>query len=421
MAVIVSAALIATGMLATSATMANAAPAPGTIVFIKNKEVWMAKGDGTGQIQVSNSGQILEYRSPTMADDGTILALKSNDVVRMKTDGTILNTWPAGTLFPPSEAQNSTQKVHVSPDGKKVALGLAAIVSGGGFGGWDIAYGTQFSASHQRTNLSPTRLYYKDAKWISNNRVIMVNDETSQESIALFSLTDGAPTTWFDDSDIFPSDYPLDQIEPELSADGTRLVTLRGYMSDRELIVYTVTGNARTGIPAKPTVKCVLGSGGDNKFENPTISSNNKALAWEMSGGIWIKNDLNNCATSDARLAIPGGSDPSWSKAAYKVPKKASNSSPKAAKKKFKVVKKPKIKGKAKVSKTLKVTKGKWKKKPTKFKYQWLRGKKKIKAATKVKYKVKKADRRKKLRVKVTVKRNGFANKKITVTTKKIR
>ena len=39
--------------------------------------------------------------------------------------------------------------------------------------------------------------------------------------------------------------------------------------------------------------------------------------------------------------------------------------------------------------------------------YQWYRGSKKIKGATKSKYKVTRADRGKKLRVKVTAKRSG--------------
>jgi hypothetical protein len=81
----------------------------------------------------------------------------------------------------------------------------------------------------------------------------------------------------------------------------------------------------------------------------------------------------------------------------------------------IKVTKKAKIKGKAKVGKKLKVTKGTYKPAgKAKVKVRWLRGSKKIKGATTTRYKVKAADRGKKLSVKVTVKKPGYAKKKYT-------
>jgi len=86
--------------------------------------------------------------------------------------------------------------------------------------------------------------------------------------------------------------------------------------------------------------------------------------------------------------------------------------------------KKPKISSKpaAKVGKKLKVSKGSWKGKVTKYAYQWYRGSKKIKGATKSTYKLTRADRGKKLRVKVTAKRTGAPSVSIyTAKTKKVR
>jgi hypothetical protein len=68
----------------------------------------------------------------------------------------------------------------------------------------------------------------------------------------------------------------------------------------------------------------------------------------------------------------------------------------------------PKIVGKAKVGRTLKVKVGKWSPKG-KLRYQWLRGGKKIRGATKVTYKLKAADRGKRITVKVTATKSGYA------------
>jgi len=84
---------------------------------------------------------------------------------------------------------------------------------------------------------------------------------------------------------------------------------------------------------------------------------------------------------------------------------------------KITVAKKAKVSGKAKVGKKLKVTKGTYEPSGTKVSYQWLRGSKAIKGATKASYKVKAKDKGKKLSVKVTVKKAGYKN--LTVTTAK--
>jgi len=81
----------------------------------------------------------------------------------------------------------------------------------------------------------------------------------------------------------------------------------------------------------------------------------------------------------------------------------------------IKVTKKATIKGKAKVGTRLKVTKGTYKPAgKTTIKVRWLRGSKTIKGATSRRYKLKAADRGKKLKVKVTVKKPGYATKKYT-------
>lgn len=86
---------------------------------------------------------------------------------------------------------------------------------------------------------------------------------------------------------------------------------------------------------------------------------------------------------------------------------------------KFKA-KKPRISGSKKVGKTLRAKVGKWSPK-AKLKYQWLRNGKRIKGATKSKYRLKAADRGKRITVRVTGTKSGYAKVvKISAKTKKI-
>lgn len=89
----------------------------------------------------------------------------------------------------------------------------------------------------------------------------------------------------------------------------------------------------------------------------------------------------------------------------------------------IKVIKKPAVTKKTpQVAKKLKVSKGSYKTAGVKVTYQWYRASKKIAKATKANYKVTIADRGKKLRVKVTVKKSGYKTVTIqTKSTKKVR
>jgi hypothetical protein len=80
--------------------------------------------------------------------------------------------------------------------------------------------------------------------------------------------------------------------------------------------------------------------------------------------------------------------------------------------KELEVEKKPKAKGKAEVGKKLTATTGTWDPAPTSVSYQWKRGAKSIKQATKKKYLLKEKDRGKRVSVVVTVKRSGYETAK---------
>lgn len=83
--------------------------------------------------------------------------------------------------------------------------------------------------------------------------------------------------------------------------------------------------------------------------------------------------------------------------------------------------KKPTISGTAKVGKKFVAKTAKWGGSPTKYSYQWLRNGKAIKGATKSSYKLVKADRNKKVAVKVTGSKKNYKTASTTSASKKVR
>src|ERR687891_363966 len=72
--------LLRRGLAAAALVLAAlpAAASADSIVFIKSHNVWLANADGTGQYQVTQ--------------DGTAPAGQGDDIVRMRKNGTVLNT-----------------------------------------------------------------------------------------------------------------------------------------------------------------------------------------------------------------------------------------------------------------------------------------------------------------------------------------
>lgn len=85
---------------------------------------------------------------------------------------------------------------------------------------------------------------------------------------------------------------------------------------------------------------------------------------------------------------------------------------------KFTRTKAGKLKGKTRVGRKLTATAGTWSPAPAKVTYRWYVGKKLRPKATKPTFKLKRAMRGKKIRVKVTVVRDGYRNRTVTMKTK---
>lgn len=160
-----------------------------------------------------------------------------------------------------------------------------------------------------------------------------------------------------------------------------------------------ITGNAKVG--SKLTAKA------------GTISKNDAKLTyiWLRNGKPIFQQNRSTYTLTAADLGKKISVDAQYTHKYYDsaVPRSAATKT--VAPGTMSVAKKPVISGKKKTGKTVKVSAGTYSPKASKVTYQWQRSGKNIKGATKASYKVAKADKSKKLTVKVIASKKGYTTR----------
>src|SRR6185312_16542628 len=103
--------------------LALAAPAQGaSVVFVKKNNVWIAKPDGSRQVRITRDGtRGSPYYSPSIADNGTIVALKGIHLHSFRPNGGRI-VKPRQWAIDPSPALSTEPfSVDLSPNGRIVA------------------------------------------------------------------------------------------------------------------------------------------------------------------------------------------------------------------------------------------------------------------------------------------------------------
>lgn len=312
------AALVAAAATVTAAgTSAAATPVPsatngtsGSIVFVKNHNVWIARGNGSHAHAVTKTGtRTSPYHSPSESNAGVIAAAHGPFIVRMTQRGKILNRINPPRLYNTAgePMDGAVNDVAIAPDGKRIAWSFVRY-SCPVAADCLVRYATGYTLSTRYARAGrPT--FYRAPSWVTNTRTLQTGGSGSQ---VMIHDIDAAPRHWFDDSDYtFPS---TDLADGELSRNGRWLAEVRGYKSTSSIIWYQVSGNARAGAPpAVPQYTCY--TNGEAAHASPTWSPDGPALAWAGATGIWIKRGAANCASPQPRLVIKGGSAPNWSRA----------------------------------------------------------------------------------------------------------
>ena len=409
---------------AQATTPQGATTLPGSIVLLKDYNVWLVRPDGTGLVQVTKDGTFAsQYYSPSMADDGTIAVGKGQEIVRLRQSGTVLNR-----IDPPPLTNSVGQpqdgvptSVAISPDGTRIAWSTTSATCpvAAECGARSVTGVTSASVLTPPTTTS----YFGDPSWLSNTRLMVHGGYGSQ---MMLQDVGGSPQHWFDDREVFSSDTDLG--DGWVSRDGRVLVARRGYGSAARIFTYRTAGDPRSGDPATlatPSPDCATNE--DAKLSDPTLAPDGSAFATAEVDGVSVMTLAATCETNQAWLLVPGATEPFWSPAAISpdagtgpAPAPAP-AQPPAPAKAFTMLAKPAVLGKLAVGRTVRASAGRWSPSPSSTKTVWLRNGKPISSADKATYRVTRADRGKRLSVRVTVKGSGLPAKIATSAPRRVR
>jgi hypothetical protein len=281
-----------------------------SIVYVKDRNVWIANPDGTGNRQVTFDGrEYSSYTDPTQSDDGTIWAGKGQEIVKFDQQGTVLAKWdPPGAQDSVSAGMDEVpQDLAVTPDGKKLAYSMYRY-SCPVAADCTARTTTVYSWADRLTKSDELgyELNVQSPQWVSDDRVLVFGGAGSSVNFDAPGTGDYDHVHWFDDPD------HEDLADGELSPQGDRLATLRSYGSNLHLQIWRVADTTAT-----PTAAC---SAADASLNDPTWSPDGKRLAAEVKEGIQVlslPSVEDGCPGSQVSpVAIPGGTQPDWGPAA---------------------------------------------------------------------------------------------------------
>jgi hypothetical protein len=291
--------------------VAAAPAAADSIVYVKDANVWLANPDGSGQYQVTTDGTADHpYRSPSQADDGTIAVGFGDEILRMKQNGTVLNRIdPPAILNSVSDPVDGPPiDVAISPDGTRIAYTMSSYTcpTAADCGARTVSAYT--AADHLTAPEQSGTTYLRDPSWVTNSRTLQFGGYTHQ--VNFYDVGAAADVHWFDDYDVVGQADATDLGDGELNRQGTRLALVRDYGPDATVVWYDVSGDALSGLPAAPTMRCLTSA--DEGINGPTWSPDGESLAMADPEGIWVKRDAGNCESPAPQLIVPGGSYPDW-------------------------------------------------------------------------------------------------------------
>jgi hypothetical protein len=286
-----------------------------SIVFIKEGNVWLANPDGTGQYQVTFDGG---YRSPSQADDGTIVAIRGSgttaELHRMRQNGELLNP-PIQTSAPGTGPLTAA----VSPDGQLVAYDFVTLVSCG-FACIDTAgrvfysYANRFTPGDEIESAGG----FHDPSWTDSGRTMIFSGLNTWTDV----LGPEDATMWWSDSDNIgdfndPNNQPQNVTDGEVA--GGVIVAVRG--DDRQFLQFW--GRTDSSFSTEPVPACYFSGATGGVFSDPTLAPDGLRAAWQEADGIWSAPVLANadCPSGDSLgLIIPGGSEPDFGPANVNPP-----------------------------------------------------------------------------------------------------
>ncbi len=241
-----------------SPTAAHAA-VTGSIVFIKDHNVWIMPADSPGAARaLTTDGSVsYPYSSPAMDDSGTVYAVASlgsgiagsGDIVRFDTSGNVLGSFRPITI-------GTIYALSVSPDGQTVGFTWAQSSSSpiGGGSVFGVAAFAGFAHADGSSSSLPTDLQGYQPSFSSNSTAVLSAYAThySQAGLRTYQLGQAATQSWLLTCQellgvcVFPA-------SPDISPQGERVVatgndpngTSFGFGTQKRLVVWEMAGAPR--------------------------------------------------------------------------------------------------------------------------------------------------------------------------------
>jgi hypothetical protein len=312
------------------ALAAAAAPAQGaSMVFVKKGDVWISRLDGSRQVAVTKDGRPGNpYFSPSIADNGTIVALKGIHLHSFRPNGRRI-VKPRQWAILGSQLSTEPFTVDLSPNGRIAATDNALYRS---------YYDTRTNRTRPemaalfvdfidfRTNKSKgqTDAFYDYAgpQWISSNRVLTTSyGFFNAQILAARVRKQSRGVEFYRDPARDPATgtNAIEMADVEMTRSGARFAVERrplqgaNALSDGTIQIY------KTGSPSTAsTPTCKIGPGRRiDRAPDPSWSPDGKRLYWhEIGRGIFSTRVTSapGCGLKPKRI-VRGGLSPDLSKA----------------------------------------------------------------------------------------------------------
>lgn len=291
-----------------------------SLVFIKDNNLWTSKGDGSQARALTGDGDsATPYRSPSQADNGTILAQRETALGLWNRNGTYQRAWKAAT------GSNGPWDPVISPDGTKWAHWV--FVEGGYS---DPSTGIYFSrlgsptvwgdiATGKTTGFTST---FNRPAWLQDSARALVFDDGAYMSPSVYVAPVNEWTEkvqgWFRDSDTGDGSEYFDIAAGDISAQGTHLAAVRatGYPGDNvmptspgnQLTLYNVNGFGSPPVKLPCSIKDPDGS----SIDKASFSPDGNRLVFSTKAATYTTAFDGTCGSVAPRKILDGATSAFW-------------------------------------------------------------------------------------------------------------